>query len=39
MDKTGDFDMIYEFLKENWNIAKWVALGIVIFEVSKKWYN
>ncbi|KAF7828531.1 tobamovirus multiplication protein 2A-like [Senna tora] len=31
-DKTGDFEMIYEFLKENWNIAKWFALGIVIFE-------
>ncbi|OIW21512.1 hypothetical protein TanjilG_05490 [Lupinus angustifolius] len=31
-DKTGDFDMIYGFLKENINIVKWVALGIVIFE-------
>ncbi|XP_057763295.1 tobamovirus multiplication protein 2A-like [Arachis stenosperma] len=31
-DKTGDFDMIYEFLRENWSIVKWVALGIVIFE-------
>ncbi|KAL2322933.1 hypothetical protein Fmac_027312 [Flemingia macrophylla] len=31
-DKTGDFDMIYGFLRENWNIVKWVALGIVIFE-------
>ncbi|KAK4260273.1 hypothetical protein QN277_003413 [Acacia crassicarpa] len=31
-DKTGDFEMIYKFLKENWNIVKWVALGIVIFE-------
>ncbi|XP_028762633.1 tobamovirus multiplication protein 2A-like isoform X1 [Neltuma alba] len=31
-DVTGDFDMIYKFLKENWNVAKWVALGIVIFE-------
>ncbi|XP_022718105.1 tobamovirus multiplication protein 2A-like [Durio zibethinus] len=31
-DKTGDFDMIYEFLEENWSIAKWVALGIVILE-------
>lgn len=29
--------MIYKFLKENWNVAKWVALGIVIFEVSKEW--
>ena len=34
-DKTGDFDMIYGFLRENWNIVRWVALGIVIFEVSK----
>lgn len=32
-DKTGNIDMIYNFLKENWNIAKWVALGAVILEV------
>ncbi|KAF1874596.1 hypothetical protein Lal_00030025 [Lupinus albus] len=32
MDRTGDFDMIYGFLRENWKIVKWVALGIVIFE-------
>ncbi|KAG5540059.1 hypothetical protein RHGRI_020331 [Rhododendron griersonianum] len=31
-DDTGDFSMIYDFLEENWEIAKWVALGIVIFE-------
>ncbi|XP_077244922.1 tobamovirus multiplication 2A [Tasmannia lanceolata] len=31
-DKTGDFDMIYDFLKTNWKIAKWVALGAVILE-------
>ncbi|XVE65243.1 hypothetical protein DITRI_Ditri07aG0165100 [Diplodiscus trichospermus] len=31
-DKTGDFHMIYHFLKENWSIVKWVALGIVILE-------
>ncbi|KAG4987668.1 hypothetical protein AAZX31_11G040600 [Glycine max] len=31
-DKTGEFDAIYGFLIENWNIMKWVALGIVIFE-------
>ncbi|KAJ6933079.1 tobamovirus multiplication protein 2A [Populus alba x Populus x berolinensis] len=31
-DKTGDFDMLYDFLKEKWNIVKWVALGIVILE-------
>lgn len=33
-DKTGDFDMIYEFLEDNWEIIKWVALGVVILEVS-----
>jgi len=32
-DDTGDFAMIYDFLEENWEIVKWVALGIVIFEV------
>lgn len=32
-DKTGDFDMIYDFLKENWSIARWVALGAVALEV------
>ncbi|KAK9067991.1 hypothetical protein SSX86_012102 [Deinandra increscens subsp. villosa] len=31
-DKTGDFDMIYGFLKKNWKICRWVALGAVIFE-------
>ncbi|KAK1400854.1 hypothetical protein POM88_000459 [Heracleum sosnowskyi] len=31
-DKTGDFDMISRFLEKNWKIAKWVALGAVIFE-------
>ena len=31
-DKTGYFDMIYEFLDDNWEIVKWVALGIVILE-------
>ncbi|KAF1874734.1 hypothetical protein Lal_00007348 [Lupinus albus] len=31
-DKTGAFDMIYGFLRENWNLVKWIALGIVIFE-------
>nr|CAB3480085.1 unnamed protein product [Digitaria exilis]CAB3482230.1 unnamed protein product [Digitaria exilis] len=34
VDKTGNFDMVYNFLKENWKIAKWVALGAVIFEVN-----
>ncbi|OEL16771.1 Tobamovirus multiplication protein 2A [Dichanthelium oligosanthes] len=32
VDKTGNFDMMYSFLKENWKIAKWVALGAVVFE-------
>uniref|UniRef100_A0A2P2KH41 Uncharacterized protein MANES_17G019600 n=1 Tax=Rhizophora mucronata TaxID=61149 RepID=A0A2P2KH41_RHIMU len=31
-DQTGDFDMIFHFLKENWSIAKWVALGAVVLE-------
>ncbi|KAI3453446.1 hypothetical protein Pfo_010109 [Paulownia fortunei] len=31
-DKTGNFDMIYEFLEKHWKIIKWVALGAVILE-------
>lgn len=31
-DKTGDFIMIYDFLKEHWKIIKWAALGAVILE-------
>lgn len=31
-DKTGVFDMIYDFLEENWEIVKWVALGLVVLE-------
>ncbi|KDO36449.1 hypothetical protein CISIN_1g035193mg [Citrus sinensis] len=31
-DRTGDFNMIYDFLRENWNIVKWVALGVVILQ-------
>ncbi|KAL9273618.1 Tobamovirus multiplication protein 2A-like protein [Drosera capensis] len=31
-DDTGDFDLIYDFLKEHWTIIKWVALGIVVLE-------
>ncbi|MBA0616169.1 hypothetical protein Gohar_011502 [Gossypium harknessii] len=31
-NKTGYFDMIYQFLEENWSIVKWVALGIVVLE-------
>uniref|UniRef100_A0A0D9X4M4 Tobamovirus multiplication protein 2A n=1 Tax=Leersia perrieri TaxID=77586 RepID=A0A0D9X4M4_9ORYZ len=32
VDKTGNFDMMYSFLKDNWRIAKWVALGAALFE-------
>ncbi|XP_051144404.1 tobamovirus multiplication protein 2A [Andrographis paniculata] len=31
-DKTGNFDMIYEFLEDHWNIIRWVALGVVVLE-------
>ncbi|KAK1430581.1 hypothetical protein QVD17_13430 [Tagetes erecta] len=31
-DKTGDFEMVYGFLKKNWEICRWVALGAVILE-------
>lgn len=31
-DKTGNFEMVYDFLDDNWKIIKWVALGAVIFE-------
>ncbi|XP_031098147.1 tobamovirus multiplication protein 2A [Ipomoea triloba] len=31
-DRTGNFDMIYEFLEDNWKIVKWVALGVVVLE-------
>ncbi|KAF8728167.1 hypothetical protein HU200_018751 [Digitaria exilis] len=31
-DKTHNFDVMYDFLKKNWEIAKWVALGVVAFE-------
>ncbi|KAI3693759.1 hypothetical protein L1987_76711 [Smallanthus sonchifolius] len=32
IDKTGQFDTIYDFLRKNWNICKWVALGAVILQ-------
>ncbi|KAK9076589.1 hypothetical protein SSX86_004923 [Deinandra increscens subsp. villosa] len=32
IDKTGEFDTIYHFLRKNWNICKWVALGAVILQ-------
>ncbi|KAH0456793.1 hypothetical protein IEQ34_014700 [Dendrobium chrysotoxum] len=35
-DKTRSFDMIYGFIKENWKIVKWVALGAVVLEV---WFQ
>ncbi|ONI06156.1 hypothetical protein PRUPE_5G044200 [Prunus persica] len=31
-DKSGDFEMIYAFLKAHWDIVRWVALGAVVFE-------
>ncbi|KAH6790745.1 tobamovirus multiplication 2A [Perilla frutescens var. frutescens] len=31
-DKTGNFDEIYDFLEDHWDIVKWVALGAVILE-------
>ncbi|KAJ4805167.1 Tobamovirus multiplication protein 2A [Rhynchospora pubera] len=31
-DKTGNFEMIYNFLRKHWKIAKWVALGAVVLE-------
>ncbi|KAG6384077.1 hypothetical protein SASPL_156119 [Salvia splendens] len=31
-DKTGNFDKIYEFLEDHWEIVKWVAFGAVILE-------
>ncbi|GKE37294.1 hypothetical protein Tco_1460699 [Tanacetum coccineum] len=32
IDQTGEFDNIYGFLRKNWNICKWVALGAVILQ-------
>nr|XP_043605915.1 tobamovirus multiplication protein 2A-like [Erigeron canadensis]XP_043605916.1 tobamovirus multiplication protein 2A-like [Erigeron canadensis] len=32
IDKTGEFNTIYGFLRDNWNICKWVALGAVILQ-------
>jgi hypothetical protein len=34
VDKTHNFDVMYDFLKENWDIARWVALGGVVLEVG-----
>ncbi|KAK9698907.1 hypothetical protein RND81_08G139600 [Saponaria officinalis] len=31
-DKTGNFEMIFDFLDDHWGIAKWVLLGIVAFQ-------
>jgi hypothetical protein len=36
VDKTHNFDVMYGFLKKNWEIARWVALGVVVFEVGDK---
>ena len=29
---------MYGFLKDNWEIARWVALGVVVFEVGDESY-
>jgi hypothetical protein len=29
---------MYGFLKDNWEIARWVALGVVVFEVGDETY-
>jgi hypothetical protein len=34
VDKTQNFDEMYDFLEDNWEIARWVALGVVVFEVG-----
>ncbi|KAK9716237.1 hypothetical protein RND81_06G220300 [Saponaria officinalis] len=31
-DRTENFDRIFDFLDDHWGIAKWVLLGIVVFE-------
>ncbi|CAA2963094.1 tobamovirus multiplication 2A-like [Olea europaea subsp. europaea] len=31
-DKTGNFDMIYDFMDKHWKIIRWVTLGAVILE-------
>ncbi|KAG9158002.1 hypothetical protein Leryth_000172 [Lithospermum erythrorhizon] len=31
-DKTGNFEMINDFLEDHWDIIKWVALGIVVLQ-------
>lgn len=32
IDKTGNFEKIYAFLKEHWKIIRWAALGAVVLE-------
>lgn len=32
-DKTGDFDMIKDFLEKHVKIVRWIALGVVILQV------
>lgn len=31
-DKTGNFEILYDFLEDNWDIIKWVALAIVVLQ-------
>lgn len=33
-DPTGELDKIKEFLEDNLDICKWVALSVVVLEVS-----
>jgi hypothetical protein len=33
-DPTGELDKIKDFLEENLDICKWVALSVVVLEVS-----
>ncbi|KAL9242712.1 hypothetical protein vseg_016686 [Gypsophila vaccaria] len=31
-DKTGNYEMIFDFLDDHWDIVKWVLIGIVVLE-------
>ncbi|CAH9114102.1 unnamed protein product [Cuscuta europaea] len=31
-DKTGNFDMIYDFVEDHWDILRWAALGTVVLQ-------
>lgn len=36
-DPTGQLDKVEQFVRDNINICKWVALGVVIVEVNFVW--